>query len=825
MKKNFKIAAIVIAVILSVLIVLPYAFKGKAINKAKEVINKNVNAKVEFGTFSISLMRNFPNITLRLKDISVKGVDAFEDVALAEIGSIFVTIDIMSLFRGDRYAVRAIRLDGLEVNVIVLENGQANWDIMMPAEKKGKKAGDDSEPFEFKQALQNFEIRSSNIIYENTAFDMYVEIKNLNHRLVGDFADDFAALSIPYATADEFTVKVEGVPVITRACLNFVADIDADFSRLQFTFRENELSLNSLALNFDGYFAMPAGEERFMDISFSSKNDDIRSFLSMIPAIYAHDFESMQTSGVFSFDGHVKGIMKSEIAPSFHINLLMEDGAFYYPDMPESVTGINIKANILNKGQGVGQTIVDISRFDFNIADNPVRSMFRLKTPVSDPQFDMAVKCDINLSAIGEIFSMPAGKEIKGAINGDLFAKGKLSLVNQEQYGQLEAGGSLNLKNIEYKSSAIDEVFELNELVVDLTPRYVQLSTFNMQYGETMVLANGRINNVFGYLFDGRLLSGSFDMYAKYVNLNQFKAEASGEKPEEKTGPMEMSIINIPENIDFTLNSKIGHLLFGDIEITDIEGTVRFVGQQARMERLNMNMFDGELKVDGIYKSSEPDHAFIDFAIRVDNFDIQKSFNTFNTIHTLAPVGQHSYGSFSAALGLKAKLDNNMSPVLETLEGGGLLSSPGIMVEGTPSMERLAGELNMERLKRMDISDFVVRFVFKDERLDFEPFDIRFGNSSATISGKTYFDQRINYNIELRIPRDELGEQANQVISGMISQASLMGFKVRLDDEVKIDANITGTFNDPRISLGLSDIMKSTVKDVFKQIQGKIKGE
>ena len=825
MTKKFKIAAIVVAVILAVLIVLPYAFKGRIIETAKKEINKSVNAKVDFGTFSISLIRNFPNITLRLNDLSVKGVDAFEDVALAEIGSIFVTIDLMSLFRGDSYVVRAIRLDGLEVNVIVLEDGQANWDIMMPAEKTEILADDDVEPFEFKQALQNFEIRSGNITYDDAAFDVYVEIKNLNHRLKGNFTDDFAALSIPFTTADAFTMKVEGVPVITRAYLDLVADIDANFSRRQFAFRENELSLNSLTLNFDGYFSMPSGEDMSVDISFYSKNDDIRSFLSIIPAIYAHEFESMQTSGYFALDGRVNGIMNSETVPFFNINLLLEDGEFYYPDMPESVAGINIKANILNEGRGVDQTIVDISRFDFNMADNPVRAMFNLKTPVSDPQFNLAVNCDIDLSAIGKIFPMHGGKEIKGAIKGDLFAKGKLSLIEQELYDRLEAGGMFDLRNIEYKSSDIEEVVELNELVVDISPRYVHLSSFNMQYGETMVLADGRINNFFGYLLDDRLLSGSFDMQASYVNLNQFKAEAPGEQPEERTGPMEMSRIHIPKNIDFTLNSKIGHVLFGDLDITDIEGTVRVVGQQARMERLNMKMLDGELTVDGTYKSSEPDHACIDFAMRIDNFDIQKSFNTFNTIQTLAPAGKFSHGSFSAALSLNTMLDNNMSPVLETMEGGGLLSSQGVLVEGSPSMEKLAGELKMERLKRMDISDFVVRFTFTDEKLDFGPFDIRFGNSSATISGETYFDQRINYNIELRIPREELGEKANQVISGMVSQASLMGFKVRLDDEIKVDANITGTFTDPRISLSLSDMMKSTVEDVLKQIQGKIKGE
>ncbi len=703
MKKILKIAAIVIAIIFALLVILPYAFKGKIVETAKEEINKSVNAEVDFGTFRLSFIRNFPNVSLRLNDLSVKGVDTFEGVTLADIGSIFVTIDIMSLFRGDTYEVRSIRLDDPEVNVIVLEDGQANWDIMIPSEEiVEEEIDEDKEPFEFNLALRSFEIRRGNIIYDDAPFEVYIELKNLNHKLSGDFTADDATLSIPYTTADSFTMHIEGIPLVTRVYLDLVADIDVIFSQFHFTFKENELLLNDLAVGFDGYFAMPPGEDMNMDITFFSKKSDIRTFISMIPAIYAQDFESIQTSGHFALDGHLAGILSGEIIPSFGLNILLEDGSFTYPDLPGSVNDIQIKAEVVNEGNKVDNTVIDVSRFSFLMAENPVSARFNLKTPVSDPQFDFVFECDVDLAEIDKIYPLPPEEDISGNIKGDIFARGRLSSIEQERYDELEARGLLEFKDVEYKSPAFDERIVLNDAVFDLSPHHFQLSSFDFEYGETQLLADGRIDNIFGYLFSDQALHGIFNLRANYVDANQFMAETP-EQPAEETEPMELSIIEVPGNIDFTLNSRIDHILFGDLDITEVNGTIRVVDNQARMDNLNMNLLDGKLSINGAYSTKEQDFADVDFSLDIVGFDIQNTFNTFNTVQILAPVGEYSHGKFNASVKLKSRLDDELNPVLESMEGGGLLSSSGIRVEGPPSMQKIAEGLKMDRLKRLEV--------------------------------------------------------------------------------------------------------------------------
>ncbi len=827
MKKAIKITGIVIIILLAILIITPIAFKGQIVELVKKEINENVDAKVDFGTFRISLIRNFPNISLRINDLEVTGIDEFEDVKLADIGSIFVTIDIMTFISGDGYEVRSIRVDDPDINVIILEDGTANWNIMVtPEEEEQEEVGDDErEPSEFKLALQNFEISGGNIIYDDAPFDVFIDIKDLNHKLQGDFTADFATLSIPFTTAESFTLRVEGIPVVTRTIMELSAEIDVNFSEWHFTFRENLLTLNDLPIGFDGNFAMPPGEDMVIDLTFSSPKTDIKSFISLIPAIYARDFETIQSSGDFALEGYVNGILSGEIIPSFGLNVLLEDGEFSYPELPESVTDIQLMAEIINEGQDVDNTIIDISTFGFKMADNFISSSFSLKTPISDPDFDFMFNGDIDLSDVDKFYPLQEGESLTGAITGDMIAKGKLSLIEAAHYDQLEARGNFEFRDIEYQSPEFDELFAIKEIILELSPRRVNLESMECSYGETRILANGNIDNIFGHMFDDQLLRGTFGFSSNYIDLNHFMAETPEEPadvPVKDSEPMELSIIELPANIDFTLNSRIDQLLLGDIQINSIEGVIRVIDEQVRMDNLGMNLLDGSLTLSGAYSTQELNAANIDFSMAVDRFDIQSTFNAFNTFQILAPVAQYSYGKFSAAMNMESTLDNELNPVLETLEGGGHLSTHSIRVEEPPTIEKIAENLQMENLKTLELDDFDVSFEFYDGSVRVDPFDIKFGNSSATVEGRTYFDQTIDYNIVFTIPREAMGESANQYINGLVSEASAIGLDFEMFDEANINAKVTGTFTDPEVSIVLADMMKHQADDMRERLRDEV---
>ena len=73
LKKILKITGISLGVLLVILFVAPFIFKGKIIAIAKEQINKNINAQVDFKDLSLSFFRHFPRVSVALEDLQVIG--------------------------------------------------------------------------------------------------------------------------------------------------------------------------------------------------------------------------------------------------------------------------------------------------------------------------------------------------------------------------------------------------------------------------------------------------------------------------------------------------------------------------------------------------------------------------------------------------------------------------------------------------------------------------------------------------------------------------------------------------------------------------------
>lgn len=813
MKKFLKISGIIVGVLLILLIVLPIIFKGKIAEQVKIAINENVNAQVDFGTFRISLLRNFPNVTFRLNDLSVVGIDEFEGETLADIKSFFISVNLMSLFSDDGYEIKTIRVDQPRLLLKVLKDGTANWDIAIPADEV--ETADPEESSDFKIALRRLQVRNGYIVYDDQSMDLYARLINFNHTLRGDFTADFTSIAIRNTTVESLLVRYEGIPYLNGVFAELVADIDADLNKFEFTFRDNTMHINDLMMVFEGTFAMP-DDEMVMDFTFASPQGEFKSFLSLVPAIYTKDFEGLQTSGTLAFNGFVKGVLDDDNIPGFGINIDVDNGMFQYPDLPAAVTDVYIRTRINNPGGDADLTVVDVSRFTLKMADNPIDFRMLLRTPVSDPDIDMAMKGRLDLGNIKDFYPMDEGEELKGLVESDMSAKGKISSIENERYDQFHFAGNFSVTNMVYTSADFPQGIQINRADMRFSPQYAEIPSFDMIIGESDLAASGRIDNILGYALNDELLRGRFQTRSAFFNLNQFMEEEPTEPTDE---PMELTAISIPANIDFNLQSNFERILFGELEITNARGNIRIADQTARMENVRMNLLDGTLVLNGAYASHDINYPVIDFSLNISGFDIQQTFNTFNTFRVLAPIGERAHGNFSASFDLNSVLDRNLDPLLNTLAGGGSFQTASVRVDNSPALTGLADNLRMDMFRQLQLRDLLVDFEFKDGGVEVKPFDMQFGRSSAQLSGTHSFDQSINYLMSMAIPRAEFGGAANQALESLVGQAAGRGINISPGETVNVGVAFTGTVTEPRVSISLAE----SAADVRQQVQDAIR--
>lgn len=823
-KKFFKIVGITILVIIILAIILPIIFEKQIVRKVKEEANKNMKATLDFKDYGLSLFKNFPNFTLSLNDFTIAGIDDFKNDTLVKVKKFQATVDVMSVIKGDAYKIKSISMINPDILLKVLPNGKANWDIAKPSADTSTTQPAAEEPSNFKISLQRLSIDNAKIVYHDLAEGTKARIFGLNHTLKGDFTADFTTLDTK-TKIDSMDVIYDGVKYLNKTYLKADVILDADLKNSKYTFKKNEFQVNQLFFGFDGFIALKENEDMEMDLKFDIKKTEFKNILSMIPALYAKDFEKIETKGNLVLNGMAKGIYNEKRLPEFNLELKVDDAMFKYPDLPQAVTNIFIDTKISNPGGSEDNTIINVSKFHFQMANNPVDIRILVKTPVSDPQIDASIKGTINLNNVKQFYPLEAGEELSGNVVADLTMKGRMSSVEKEKYDEFEALGKLVLAQINYKSKDFPQGVTISNAEMKASPKFFELVSFNSKIGKNDFSANGRIDNILSYIFKGDLLKGTFSTNSNLMDLNVFLAE-SASSTSTTTASSEsssMSVVEVPGNLDFVLSSKFGKLIYDNIEMTNVNGKITIRDKKIMLENLSMNLLDGQMTMNGTYSTQDITKPTVDFAYNIQNFDIPKTFKTFNTVQKMAPVGQKASGKFSTNLAFITVLDEHMSPVVNSMEGKGMLSSTRVILSGYAPAGKLAEALKMDKFKTLALNNFKFNFKFSEGKITIDPFDMGLDQTKATFGGWSSFDGNINYTMNMDIPKSQFGGQANSVLNNMVSQANKQtGTNVTVGDKVFVDVMITGTGKDPQVKVGLKGALNDAAKDMKDQLKEQV---
>mgnify|MGYP000412742048 CR=1 FL=1 len=827
MKKILKYFGFTLLFLIALIILLPIVFKGQIVDLVKEETNKMLNAKVDFGDFDMGLISTFPNFNFEINDVKVEGVDQFEGTELAGIGNLTLKVDLMSVISGGEIKVNTISISDLTANAVVLADTSANWDIVKASDDIEEEVVEeaDVEGSSFKLALKDLTITNANITYVDETMDLETSIKNLNFHLTGDMTEDVTDL-VTTTTIEAMDLEMENIKYFKQTKVEADATIKADLANSKYTFTENEFRINELVLNLDGWLALfEDNDDIDMDLKFGAQKTEFKSILSLVPAVYMTDFASVKTAGKVQLNGYAKGVYKETALPAFGLDLLVSEAMFKYPDLPKAVNNINIDLHVDNPGGSEDNTFVNLKKFHMEMAGNPIDMHMQVRTPVSDANIDGGIKAQFSLASIKDVVPLEQGDEMNGDINADISLKGKVSAIEQERYEDFHAKGVLAISNMDYKSDSLPYDVLLKQMTLNFSPQHVELTAFESQIGKSDINANGKIENFIAYAFaDDEALTGRFNLNSNLLDLNEFmeeETEVAENETTETTDEEPLSVIEVPKNIDFILASSFNKVIYDNMDIDNIKGELVVKNQKVSMNNLFMNLLDGNMVMNGHYETTNPKAPGFNYDMAIKDFDIQTVVSTFNTIEVMAPYAKNMKGKFNTSLKVDGVLDHEMMPDLNSLTGGGNMLTKNIKVEGFKALDKLAAALKNDKLNKLELNDAQVKYSFKDGRVHTQPFDVKMGPVTGTMSGSNGFDQTLDNTMTLKVPSAELG--AGDAMSKLNGQAGKLGMNLKAAKFVNVDVTIKGTVDDPKVNVNLKDAVGNIVDDVKEQIKEQVK--
>jgi uncharacterized protein involved in outer membrane biogenesis len=565
MKRPTRILAVVgtlIVLLLALLVVVPLLFRDRIAERVKLEANRSLDARVDWRDVGLTFFRNFPNLTLRLDDLTVAGKGRFEGDTLAAIGHLRVVLDVASVLGsvvgggGRPIVVRAVELDQPRLRLIALEDGTANWDITKktPAAAQPQAA---AKPVAI--SLRRFEISDAAIAFDNRKAKLKASVSGYHQSLSGDFSRSLVSIQTK-AGADTVSVSFAGIPYLNRVRLGLTADVQADLGKKTYTLKDTELLLNDLKLGVSGS-ASTAAKNMSLDLAFNAPSTNFRSILSLVPAVYAHDFQKVKTAGTIAVNGRVKGEYGDSAFPSLALNAKVNNAAFQYPDLPLPARDILMDLSITNPGGSADSTVVRLQKFHMLIGRNPVNATLALRTPISDPDVDASVAGKVDLADVRRTMKLEGIDQLAGTVAANAAVRTRMSYVDRKQYDRVAASGTVDVAGLTVKGKSLPHPLAIQQASLRLAPERAELRSFNGSIGSSDVQASGSLENLLAFVMRDDTLRGVATVRSNRFNLDEWRS-----------GEGDLQIIPVPPKLDFDLDATVAELTYDKLKMTNARG-------------------------------------------------------------------------------------------------------------------------------------------------------------------------------------------------------------------------------------------------------------
>lgn len=816
MKKILKIAGILLGLMIIVLLLAPYLFKGTLENLLKKNLNDNLNAVVEWESMDLSLFSSFPDAAVKIKNFSVVNKAPFEGDTLSSGKLLTLDMGITQLFKSgdDPIKINALELDEALVNIKVDSLGRANYDITIDKEPSEENSEvESSEGFTFD--LKGYEINNTTINYLDEVSETYLMLSEVNHSGTGDFS--LALSELDTETEAIVSLKIGKVSYLSNNIVSLDAVIQMDLENQKYTFLENVAKVNELPLTFDGFVKVNKDNSE-LDLSFTTPSSDFKNFLAVIPKEYVKDLDGVSTTGDFSVDGMLKGIVDDERIPMMDIAVKSSNASFKYPDLPKAVQNISIDAQLKNETGLVEDTYLNIGGLTFKIDDEVFSANGSIRNLTRNAIVNMAMKGTLDLAKIDQVMPIELEQQLSGVFKADLRTNFDMASIENEQYERIETYGTASLTNFTYADPDFKNEIKIETVSMDLSPGNIKMNEMKGSTGETDIAASGTIQNLVPWIMAKQDLKGRFNVRSNTFNLNDFKSadtETAASSGSSASTTESDDQIKIPDFLDATLDFTANKVIYDDITLNNAAGTVSIKEETANLNNVTSDLFGGNAALSGNVSTKSKTPTFT-MDLDLSKINISESFQKLALLKYLAPIASALDGDLNTRIQLNGVLNDNLTPDLKSLAGNAAaqILTAEVSTVRTPILAKIGEKAPFLQLDKLSLRDVSTAFTFNNGKIEVKPFSFDVKGVQVTASGSHGLDKSMSYSLDMDVPARYLGSDVTNLLSKLDpTDANNM--------KVNVPVGVSGTVTSPKVSVN----MQSAVNDITQKLIEKQKQE
>ena len=806
MKKILKITGITLLIIIILLAAAPFIFQSQIKNMVRNFINNSVNAQVEFNDVSLSFLSSFPQANVTVDELKITNFEPFKDETLASVKSLSFDMSVKELFKtadDGPIIVNSINVDEALVTLKTNKFGDTNYDIT----KKNDTENTTNENAKgFTLDIENYSINNSALTYIDESSNTNIYITELNHSGKGTFSETLSELDTN--SEANVTLSIDSTEYLSNNKVKLKALIDLDLKESKYTFKDNKGFINNLPLEFKGYVQqLENGQD--INITFENPGSDFKDFLAVIPEQYSKNISNVETTGTFKISGEIKGLVSEETIPNLDIKIASNNASFKYPDLPKRVENIIINAAVKNTTGNIDDIYVEVNTLNFKIDKDVFKSSATIKNLTKNMVVNAAIDGVLNLESISKAYPIELDNDLKGMLEAKLNTNFDMNAIETNAYERIKTTGHAVVTDFVFSSADIVNPINIAKAEVNFKPGTITLENFKATTGKTDLDATGTINNLLGFLLSDNTLKGNFNVSSNTFAVSDFMVEGDkGQPANQSTEPA--TALKIPAFLDCTVNANAKTVLYDNLTLKDVKGTLVLKEEQAVLQNMTSSIFDGNLTMSGLVDTKTKTPKF-NMDLGIMNFDISQSFRDLDMLQNLAPIAKALHGKLNSAISVSGNLGDDFTPVLSSITGGALaeLLTTKVEPKNAEVLNALSGALNFIDFSELNLNDLQTSLKFENGKVNISPFNLSYKDIGITVGGSHGFDKTMSYNAVFNVPAKYLGSDVNRLI-GKINDNEVNKISI------PITANIMGSFTNPKVSTDLTSGVKNLTQQLIE---------
>ena len=470
-------------------------YKDEILSKINTKLQETVNGEVKLGDYSVSMLHDFPHLSITLKDIYLHGPQ-FEHYHNPFLKAERVHINIVAhKLLVKEIDVTSVDIENGEIFIFKTRAGYSNTDVLKARRPKGAGAGSE---------LAVVDFREINLINVKLTFHDSLKLKHVGI----DF--HHTRNLVQYAAGGITRVETQGNMTFHGLMLNaekgsFLREINAraelnvelDSTFQHLAIQRSRLIFEKATVELSGNFYL--GDQKRFDLLISSDNVDHQEALQIVHDTLASKINRFNVVGPVKIEIAVSGIMQAGVKPAVDIKFALHDSGVNAGNL--DADHVTLNGSFMNHVNTDVPNDDNNARFHFDkvnaIVDHmPVEATVTL-TDMKDPHLDLKAVFDGPLKDLNENFDSTTVRFMGGHFRSSFVYSGTLSEymddTRTEYNGKLSGqasitDGDFNYNRRSYHVNGVNAVF-------DFTEKEFSIRSLNLSLNKSKIAITGSITD------------------------------------------------------------------------------------------------------------------------------------------------------------------------------------------------------------------------------------------------------------------------------------------------------------------------------------------